>query len=194
MRKTPSPGVRLLLSQASVQPSTLCEPSSSSARAPQIQHRDCFVPSRRLAPRYRNGDMGIVSCAPGPRQAGRREGGCWSRRRRRRSEDRGVSKLVIRRRPDTEFSDTGFGHQKRLHTGPAAQACHIRAFPGRRAQHRHLPDRSHHRYVAVAIAVLGRGPRRPQPGRPREVSWINATASSENKVSEWPASARWCCT
>ncbi len=55
MRKTPSPGVRLLLSQASVQPSTLREPSS--ARAPQIQHRDCFARRSALARRWRFGDV-----------------------------------------------------------------------------------------------------------------------------------------
>ncbi len=38
--KTPTPGVRVLLSQTSVQPSTLREPSP--ARAPKIQHRECF--------------------------------------------------------------------------------------------------------------------------------------------------------
>src|ERR1700689_1539826 len=31
-------------------------------------------------------------------------------------------------------------------------------------------------------------------GRPRETSWISASASSEKSVSERPASARWCCT
>ena len=39
--KTPTPGVRVLLSQTSVQPSTLREPSP--ARAPKIQHRECFA-------------------------------------------------------------------------------------------------------------------------------------------------------
>src|SRR3954454_17273441 len=59
VRKTPhARGVRVLWSQTSVQPSTLREPSL--ARAPEIQHRECF---EHLVPAdlyERNGDVALI--------------------------------------------------------------------------------------------------------------------------------------